>query len=229
MMQSQPQFRCKPVDQRAFLTFVTCFYVAWTVRALGPVPHYILSLNLSPLKLALFSLVLKFSLWVVPVFLYLKFIDKMNPWEYLGLKAGWCKGVLWGLIIGLVQISFYAGLNYFLKGKPPTLNLGIGSWLNGIILVGFIEETLFRGFILQKLTDWIGFWRANSLTSILFMLIHFPGWVEAKSFTGLVMPIAVLILGFLFGLAKKYTKSLWASIIFHSINNFVAMAISPFR
>ncbi len=39
-----------------------------------------------------------------------------------------------------------------------------------------IEELLFRGFFLRKLASRIEFWRANLVTTIMFLAIHYPLW-----------------------------------------------------
>jgi membrane protease YdiL (CAAX protease family) len=51
------------------------------------------------------------------------------------------------------------------------------SVLSTSILIGLFEEIPFRGFILQKLQEKFPFWISNLLSSLLFLIIHLPGWM----------------------------------------------------
>src|SRR5881392_2721032 len=50
------------------------------------------SLGDGTLKYALVNVTIRLLVWVLPVFLYLKFIDQVNPIEYLKLRQNWKRG-----------------------------------------------------------------------------------------------------------------------------------------
>ncbi len=110
------------------------------------------------------------------------------------------------------------------------LNLHFGEdlWWKGVILVGFSEEVVFRGFLLTKLAESSRFWIANLLQGSLFLAIHLPGWWLAGQFA---FPGIIRIGGFVFlfgiflGWVLKRSGSLWACMILHSANNFSSFAI----
>ena len=71
-----------------------------------------------------------------------------------------------------------------------------------------VEEVYFRGFLLNKLWQAVGFWRANLGSSLLFGLIHVPGWHALGRFaTPFVAAdlVGIVIFGMLFGWAMRKT------------------------
>ncbi|MEI4802291.1 CPBP family intramembrane glutamic endopeptidase [Bacillus sp. FJAT-51639] len=91
--------------------------------------------------------------------------------------------------------------------------------MNGILLVGITEEIVFRGFILQELNKILSFWKANIITSFLFLIIHYAIWIYDGVFFDLWSHIYVFLIGIFFGLIFKKTRSLWSVIILHSFHN----------
>jgi CAAX protease family protein len=91
-------------------------------------------------------------------------------------------------------------------------------------LVGFIEEIPYRGFMLRKFEERVGFWLANLVTSLLFLAIHLPGWLALHTLRP-GAAAAVGVLGFVMGLAVRYSNSLWAPIVTHSANDGLSFVI----
>jgi hypothetical protein len=90
--------------------------------------------------------------------------------------------------------------------------LGYGLfWAFFNFLVGFFEETLFRGYLQHTLARSIGFWPAALSCSVAFGLAHLPNSGED------VAGIVVVILGGIFlSLCLKLSGSLWWGIGFHT-------------
>lgn len=168
-----------------------------------------ISLFMTDLSLYLF-------IFIIPIILYLKLRDKVNPFEYLKLKDNLFKGILTGFFISTIFIISLIIKNIIVQDRPINLNIGI-LWISGL-LVGILEEIPFRGFILQKLLKHFHFWLANLLTTILFVTIHIPIWLSSQTdLMGSIISISLvsLVLGYLF---KEY-DSLWVPITVHSIFN----------
>jgi membrane protease YdiL (CAAX protease family) len=168
---------------------------------------------------ALLNIALRMLIWVVPVFLYLRYIDRVNPLEYLKLKHYWKRGVLVGLALSL--LNFFGML---LRFGLPHFSLHAITWnslLSTSFLIGFFEEIPFRGFIFQKLQERWSFWTANLCSSLLFLAIHLPGWLSLHLLSA-SEAISVFLLGIIFAAAFYYSKSLWAAIITHSLNDFLS-------
>jgi uncharacterized protein len=204
-----------------FIVYLALFYGVWTgwvyliyppMQALGP----------STLAYALVNLAIRVLVWVVPVFLYLRYIDHVNPIAYLKLGRYWKRGVLVGLALTVVN---FGGL--LVRFGPPHPSMHYVTWnsiLGTSILVGFIEEIPFRGFILQKLRKTFSFWIANLLSSALFLGIHLPGWIMLPALTWANV-IPVFALGLVFATVFYVTRSLWSSIVTHSLNDFLTAVL----
>jgi membrane protease YdiL (CAAX protease family) len=98
------------------------------------------------------------------------------------------------------------------------------SILSTSICIGIIEEIPFRGFILRKLESQFNFWIANGVSSLLFLGIHLPGWFFLHQFN-IMNAIFIFIFGALWAMICKYGKSLWGSIVAHSLNDFIAFIV----
>lgn len=51
--------------------------------------------------------------------------------------------------------------------------LSIDDYLNGFLMAGLAEEIVFRGLILQEINKKMAFWKANIITALLFLVIHY--------------------------------------------------------
>jgi len=162
----------------------------------------------------IWGLSINLFLFVIPVILYLKLKDKVNPLVYLKIKGNSKQGIKVAVIVSSIFIILLIVKNAITGFNSFHLNLGV-LWVNGL-LVGFFEEIPFRGFILQKLSNHMKFWKANLITTIIFVLIHIPTWINSNTDiirSAINISMVSLALGYLF---KKY-KSLWIPIICHSI------------
>jgi uncharacterized protein len=177
---------------------------------------------MDPTLSAFLGALIKVFVWIVPVILLIKFVEKKSPLSFLGLKEDFRRGLVWAGWISLLLVSYFIVQNLILTQSEWNFNLGFDKWLNVIILVGITEEIVFRGFLLKKLMQRITFWKANTITAFLFLTIHFPIWYRNGLFESpeiLLTCMNVLIIGFIFGVIYKKTNSLWSVIIIHSVYN----------
>jgi membrane protease YdiL (CAAX protease family) len=152
--------------------------------------------------------------------------EKTNPLVYLKLNKNILKGILWGAAIGGSIFLFNVLASYLMIGKV-LFNGRISEelWIKAILLVGLSEEVLFRGFILQKVSNIFGFWTGNLVSAFLFLLIHIPGWIMTNNMQSPMNMITLVLLGLIFGFVLKKSNSLWGSMVAHSINNYTSLAI----
>ena len=94
-----------------------------------------------------------------------------------------------------------------------------------ISLVGLMEETVFRGWLLNLLLEPEDLegeklpWKPVAFTSVLFLLIHFPLWYRTGALvTNLAGGafVSILFLSVLFSWTFLRTRSLAVPIILHS-------------
>jgi len=158
-----------------------------------------------------------------------------TPWRGIGyVQPGhWWRDALLGIAGGMalrllmqVLVMPLAGHHstnqqlHFLVGNTAAL-IGVASLL--LINSGFGEETLFRGFLFERLRKLLGHTRAATaaivlLTSAFFGLAHYAeqGWIGVmqSSMTGLV-----------FGAAFAITGRIWPIMWAHAAFNLMAIAI----
>jgi uncharacterized protein len=204
-----------------FLLYVLAFHSLWVSWAYGVYP-WMQTLGDTTLKYALLNISLRLLIWVVPVFAYLHWIDHVDPLTYLKLKHNWQRGLHFA--IAFTTINFLLTLARFGVPHPILHSLTWNDILSTSLLIGFIEEIPYRGFMLQKLQERLPFWVANLLTSLLFIGIHMPGWI-ALHLLQIDTVIVVFLFSVLMGVVFKYSKSLWSVIVAHSLNDLLAGVI----
>jgi membrane protease YdiL (CAAX protease family) len=204
-----------------FIAYLLIFYSLWIgwvyliyppLQALGP----------ATLAYALANLAARLLLWVIPVFLYLRYIDHVNPMQYLKLTHFWKRGIAIGIALSLLNF-----LGMLLRFGPPHPDLQYVTWnsiLGTSVLIGFIEEIPFRGFVLQKLQEKCSLWLSILLSSLLFLGIHLPGWILLHTLAWSNV-ITIFLLGVVFALIFSLSKTLWSSIITHSLNDFLSAVL----
>ncbi|MBD7910144.1 CPBP family intramembrane metalloprotease [Clostridium sp. Sa3CVN1] len=155
-------------------------------------------------------------IFIVPVFIYIYKVEKTNPFEYLKLTKNSLKGILIGTIVSLMLIGLLIIKNILIGSFHMNFNIGI-LWISGM-LVGFLEEIPVRGFLLQKLDSKYSFWTANLITTFIFTSLHIPTWINSGT-NILQSSITTAMVSLAFGYLFKEYKSLWVTIICHSVFN----------
>jgi len=124
----------------------------------------------------------------------------------------------------LTMVNVLGTLLRFGVPHPSLSRVTWNSILGTSLLVGVIEEIPYRGFMLQKLAERMPFWRANVITSALFLAIHVPGWMALHTFrTGAA--ITIFVFGLIMAGAFKFAGSLWAPIVTHSANDCLSFVV----
>ena len=175
------------------------------------------------------------ALAVVPITLFfVKYLDK-RPVDTFGFakRGTWGRELRLGIALGCIfqllifGVSYYAGwikITGSLFDEPLSRVAGvmIGT-LVLMISVAVLEETIFRGYILQTLEERFGPVSALIVSSLVFGLIHLlnPGATFA-AFLG------TLAAGLFIGYTYLVTRRLWLPIGFHFAWNFVQGPILGF-
>jgi membrane protease YdiL (CAAX protease family) len=198
--------------------YLIVFHAVWTAWVLVGYPR-LRTLGEDTLVYALINLTIRALVWVLPVFLYLRYVDGVEPARYLKLTEHWRRGLLFALAFS--ALNFFASLAQ--HGLPP-LRATAFTWnsvLSTSLLIGFVEEIPYRGFIFQKLNESFSLPYASLIASLLFLAIHLPGWFSLGLFKAQIA-IFVFVFGVLMTLLLHYARSLWAPIVSHSLNDFFA-------
>jgi membrane protease YdiL (CAAX protease family) len=201
-----------------FMIYLVAFFAVWTGWVIFLYPR-MLRLGDRTLSYAVVNVTVRLLVWVVPVLLYLRFVDHENPIAYLKLTKNWQKGMGIGILVTVVNL-----LGSWLRFGTPQPSANSVTWSSMFStswLIGFIEEVPFRGFILQKLEERIGHALAVMMSSMLFLAIHLPGWISLNTLRP-ENAITIFIIGVVLAVIFKYSCSLWSAIIVHTSNNFIA-------
>jgi membrane protease YdiL (CAAX protease family) len=132
--------------------------------------------------------------------------------------------LLWGGGFGALA-ALSVVLTRTLSGRPLFSFYWNASVLTALFIGPVVEEITFRGVVLDAFQSRMKFWPANLITGFLFLLVHFPGWYFQGTLANfLTKPLGggltILILGLIFGLVAKKSRSVSGSILTHIINNF---------
>jgi membrane protease YdiL (CAAX protease family) len=203
--------------------YLAFFYLAWTFGWVhGVYPWATRALGDATLVYALVSIACRLLIWVLPVLGYLRYIDHVNAFEYLKLKQNWKRGLIVALTLSIVNfVGTVARVGWpDWSSAHVTWNSVIGT----SILVGVFEEIPFRGFILQKLQERFDFGTSLIVSSLLFVGAHIPGWIMLGALTADKV-IYIFAFGAAMAIILRYTKSLWAPIVTHSLNDGLSNVI----
>jgi len=95
------------------------------------------------------------------------------------------------------------------------------------LLVGILEEIVFRGWFLNAFSLFLKDWKANIITSVMFVLIHFPSWLAGgMNITALLSAGAgIFVLSMIFGWTFEKNKSLWTPIVLHMVWDILSITV----
>lgn len=207
------------------ILYVGIFFLVWTLRA--TVLYRIDAGIESEALRQLYSNVVKFVVWVVPVLIYLVKVDGKNPFSYLKLSTPPARATL-PFAVAAVFLYFAAVLILSLLAQEKRLSFNLdGVALLSTSVSSLSEEILFRGFILNQLRERASFRAANLATASLFVLIHLPNWLWTRGFHMQLLSdgVGILILACFLGYLLKKTNSLWVCVGAHITNNFLASVL----
>ncbi|MFK7801995.1 MAG: lysostaphin resistance A-like protein [Anaerolineae bacterium] len=148
---------------------------------------------------------------------------------YFLLREHWLRGVLVGAGIALLYFGVDWGLNLEDRLGTFIFPAGFVIWFNFILGSPLAEELFFRGMFLHELKVHLNPIWATVISALAFAMLHVPQWLFLSDQTGIEILssfVSIFIYGVLFAVLVIWTKSLWASIVPHWINNFMLLTVS---
>jgi uncharacterized protein len=206
---------------RGDLAFFLALVVVWAVCAktfwYSPV-NGLLETGLGRTGADLLLRAINVAVWLGFAGAYLRATSR--PLSYLKLWHNAPKGLTVGSLIGLAFVAKDLVRATLLGGLAPDF-AGLRPLT---FLSAFVEEVVFRGLVLQRAGEYMGFWKANALSAGLFVGVHVPGWIfSGVPLPGIVSSAAfVLVLALVLGYLLKRTGSLWACVVCHAMSNWGA-------
>ena len=166
--------------------------------------------------------------FIPAVIFYLMGNREKSIYDYFLLRDNWVKGVVVGSGFAILYFSIFLWRNFDAGQSAFHLPLGFSIWFNFIVGSPFAEEIFFRGLLLQELKAVMGTTKATLISAFAFGFLHLPQWLILDNLHGvelLSIFISIFTYGIIFALLVNLTRSLWASLIPHWINNFILLAI----
>ncbi len=151
------------------LGYFLLFYAAWALHRsiLSPMVYK----EYHGLSGIVLNGAIKVFIWVVPVFMYIIYFDGNKPFTYLKFNNSILMGMAWGLAIGASLIGINL-LKMFILGKSGlSIDMDMDKIINVVLVTCLTEEIVFRGFLLNKIEEFIEFWWANIIVSILIFFL----------------------------------------------------------
>lgn len=163
----------------------------------------------------IYGLISRF-LWVLP-FLILLVSGKQG--QIFKARFHWKS---FGLALLLVTIYTLCGMYFAHGGWWTNPDVMLPQLLCKYLMVGFVEELVYRGFGLHLLSQFMGENTANFISSCFFAAVHLPSygihWLCDGTFSLSAMLLqtgTAFILGLIFGIIFRKSKSVWAPAIVH--------------
>lgn len=221
------------------LAFVVYFIVQLLVSALHTIFMLVVMVSSSS-EISLMEFALNVPPWLLilsnvasfaALLLLFKLIYK-RPFSQLGFaREGGVRNFILGCLIGVVSISAVF-LLFLVTGQISSkfieLNqeivLGIIASLLLHLSVGFMEETLTRGYLMTALKTTRNIWVIVLVPAFLFGIMH----AFNLGFNFLAF-INIMLVGIVFALMFIRTGSLWMPIAFHFAWNFVQGSVFGFN
>jgi uncharacterized protein len=139
----------------------------------------------------------------------------------------------WWRVVGFKRPAQPRDLFFFLPPLLPVLiNLAVGLNIPSLFrftellaltfLIGFAEEAIFRGLMLNALKAH-GLWQAAIITTLLFGLSHSLNLLSGKSAADILIQISyALAIGFAFAALVLKKGILWPLVVAHTLIDFTS-------
>lgn len=114
-------------------------------------------------------------------------------------------------------LSSWMGVPDFIKDLMQNMKENpLTSFISVAVFAPLFEEVLCRGIILRGLLHYYSPWKAIILSAAMFAVMHLNPWQAIPAF----------LIGGLMGWIYYKTRSLWATIFIHFLNNSFSFAIT---
>jgi len=205
-------------NKNSLVTYIILFYLIWSSYELLIKP---LILQMPILPNTFIQTIIKLSVWTLPSYILIKnssYLEISYPYLFQN-KIKWKKWI----ILLLVMVLYLILGSYFQYGDLKIREtFQIISIINSVLFVGITEEMVFRGLILNTLLTKVNKWGALILSSILFVVIHFPTWIYTGTLVANLISggfIQVFILSLIFGYSFIKSKNIFVPIVLHMVWN----------
>lgn len=212
----------KSVATKFLIVTGVIFFIIWAIYDFFIYPT---TLKLFPVvTCVLIKNLFKILIWVIIPFYLLK--KKYDLSVHVSSKSMFSVKFHWKeLFLTLICFFMYNVILAWLTSGTLKIgnNFTFPIFLNSVLFVGITEEMMFRGWFLNTFLEKMSQWKAILLSSILFLIVHFPSWIMKGFFFTTSFPISaisVILLSVIFSISFIKNNTLIAPIVLHMFWNF---------
>ena len=164
-------------------------------------------------------------IFLLPLYLMYRQFAKPN-FQTLGINRNLLSGLLIGIVFSVLYLALVLPLTLTFRNQALNIETlsKVPIWAALSIAV-VVEEVVFRGYFLVFFERY-GKWTAIIASTVLFVLIHYPGWwlldLQPSAYAWVQSSFSIFFLGVILSIIFLRYRSLLACIMVHATNNFIA-------
>ena len=209
------------------VVYFIIFYAIWALIELVFVP--MTGLDKNPLLSSIIKEgVIKRIVWLIPAIILSR---KYNELMYVkkdtifSFKVNWLKYIP----IFIILTAYVLVGTYIINGTIALNKDFAFSDIVWLSFVGITEEMVFRGWLLNATITENKKWLPIIINSLLFLLIHFPIWIQEGCFVDNILSggfIIIIVLSVIFSWTFVKSKSIMVAVVLHMFYDFIATIIA---
>lgn len=215
----------KPVESGKLSLIIISILLVITIIYLLIIKEYFI--NVSPKVVNIYHLM--FNLLQVLIILAV-IIYRKEDISSIGItKKNIIKSLIIGTIIGITYYILVKNIFEVNKLMDVMSKESCNSFINMLVVVGFGEEIISRGYLQTRLISWLGTMKGIFATAVIFSFSHLPQRVilGGLDFNSALVNCAFLIpVSLLMGYIFTKTKNIVTSSIFHTFVDWTEFVIS---
>lgn len=212
---------------KTLVVYFIILYAIWALVEFVFVP--MTGLDKNPLMYSIIKCgIIKCIVWLVPAIMLtryfneLMFVKKDNIFSF---KVNWVKYVP----VFIILTAYVLIVTYIITGTIALNKEFAFSDIIWLSFVGITEEMVFRGWLLNATITENRKWIPIIINSLLFLLIHFPIWIQEGVFVQNILSggfIVIIVLSMIFSWTFVKSKSIMVPVVLHMFYDFIATIIA---
>lgn len=201
----------------ALILYVIIFFCIWSIFELYLKPQISSFIENDYAVQIISSGIIKNIVWTIPAFFL---IGHFNSEMYIKRKEMLFTKVNWLKYIPVFAVfTVYVLVGALLQnGKIAVSDTFKGTDLIIVLFVGITEEMVFRGWLLNSTLNENRKWAAVILNAVLFLMIHFPKWIQEgvwlANITNLGF-VGIIILSVVFSWTFIKSRNILVPVLLH--------------
>lgn len=209
------------------VVYFIIFYAIWALIELVFVP--MTGLDKNPLMYSIIKCgIIKCVVWVVPAIMLTRYFNELmfaKKDNIFSFKVNWVKYVP----VFIILTAYVLIVTYIITGTIALNKEFAFSDIIWLLFVGITEEMVFRGWLLNATITENKKWLPIIINSLLFLLIHFPIWIQEGCFVDNILSggfIIIIVLSVIFSWTFVKSKSIMVPVVLHMFYDFIATIIA---